>query len=194
MKPLHLNLASRPYRDYRPVYAVVVITSLLIAFLTLNNFDTWFRYKKDTQSTRTKIATIDAEAEKERQRADAVTAQLRGLDLVRLNTQTHFINSKLAQRTFSWSELLDRLEHVVGDDVRLVSIAPQFSDSGDVVKLQLRFEAKTPNGMIATIDKMNADPQFSNPFPSSQVSENNVYAFGLSVDFKPSTIRKAVLR
>lgn len=193
MKPLHLNLASRPYRDYRPVYAVVVLTSLLIAFLTLNNFDTWFRYKKDTQSTRSKIESIDAEAEKERKRADAVTAQLRGLDLVRLNTQTHFINTKLAQRTFSWSELLDRLEHVVGDDVRLVSITPQFAETGDV-KLLLRFEAKNPNGMIETIDKMNADPQFANPFPSSQVADNGIYLFGLSADFKPSVVRKAVIR
>ena len=31
VKPIHLNLASRPYRDYRPVYAVVVLMSLLIA-------------------------------------------------------------------------------------------------------------------------------------------------------------------
>ena len=31
MKPLHLNLASRPYRDYRPVYAAVVVMSLLTA-------------------------------------------------------------------------------------------------------------------------------------------------------------------
>ena len=35
MKPIHLNLARRPYRDYRPVYAVVVLASLLAAFLML---------------------------------------------------------------------------------------------------------------------------------------------------------------
>ena len=41
MKPLHLNLASRPYRDYRPVYAAVVAMSLVTAFLMLNNVETY---------------------------------------------------------------------------------------------------------------------------------------------------------
>ena len=43
MKPIHLNLASRPYRDYRPVYAVVVLLSLATAFLMLNNIETYYR-------------------------------------------------------------------------------------------------------------------------------------------------------
>ena len=39
MKPIHLNLAARPFRDYRPVYAAVVAISLLTAFLMLNNIE-----------------------------------------------------------------------------------------------------------------------------------------------------------
>ena len=58
MKPLHLNLASRPYRDYRPVYATVVVMSLVTAFLMLNNVETYYRYTRETHSTRPKIATI----------------------------------------------------------------------------------------------------------------------------------------
>ena len=41
MKPIHLNLARRPYRDYRPVYAVVVLSSLLIAFLMISTIPTF---------------------------------------------------------------------------------------------------------------------------------------------------------
>jgi hypothetical protein len=43
VKPIHLNLAARPYRDYRPVYAVVVLLSLLTAFLMLNNVESNYR-------------------------------------------------------------------------------------------------------------------------------------------------------
>ena len=66
MKTLHLNLASRPYRDYKPLYAVVVITSLAIAFLMLNNVETYYRYVNETQSTRALIAKRDSEAAEER--------------------------------------------------------------------------------------------------------------------------------
>ena len=61
MKPIHLNLASRPYRDYRPVYAVVVVLSLVTAFLMLNNIETYYRYKHDTRNTSTKISQIDTQ-------------------------------------------------------------------------------------------------------------------------------------
>ena len=60
MKPLHLNLASRPYRDYRPLYAVVVIMSLLTAFLMLRNIDTFYRYKRETKTTAEDIQRIEA--------------------------------------------------------------------------------------------------------------------------------------
>jgi hypothetical protein len=59
MKPLHFNLASRPYRDYRPLYTVVVASSLLIAFMMLNNIETYYRYIRDTKSTRAKIAEVE---------------------------------------------------------------------------------------------------------------------------------------
>ena len=56
MKPIHLNLAARPYRDYRPVYAAVVVMSLLAAFLMLNNVETYYRYIHETKATRAKKA------------------------------------------------------------------------------------------------------------------------------------------
>ena len=109
MKPLHLNLASRPYRDYRPVYAVVVAVSLVIAFLMLQNIDTYYRYVSETKSTRTKIAELEAEAAKEQRLAIVTDERMRSLDVASLATQTRFINSQIAERAFSWSELLDRL-------------------------------------------------------------------------------------
>jgi len=34
VKPIHLNLASRPFRDYRPVYAAVVIMVIVTTLVT----------------------------------------------------------------------------------------------------------------------------------------------------------------
>ena len=62
MKPIHLNLASRPYRDYRPVYAVVVVLSLLTAFLMLNNIETYYRYIRETNAANLLIGRRDSSA------------------------------------------------------------------------------------------------------------------------------------
>ena len=190
MKPLHLNLASRPYRDYRPVYAAVVAMSLVTAFLMLNNVETYYRYTRDTRSTRTKIASIEAQTQQEREREQTVQRRTKGLDLGRLGAQTTFVNAKLAERAFSWSTLLDELESVLADDVRLVAVAPTFTDSG--IQLSLDFVSKSANGMIKTINRMNADPQFLHPFPSSQAAVEGGYAFILTVQYVPPPISTGV--
>ena len=186
MKPIHLNLAARPYRDYRPVYAVVVVLSLLTAFLMLNNIETYYRYTHETRNTRAKIASIEAQTAQERERDAAAQQRLKGLDLARLDAQTKFVNARLAQRAFSWSGLLDELESVLAEDVRLITIAPEFNEKGPI-GLTLRFEAKQANGMVETINRMNADPQFRNPFPSNErmIPETSGYAFDLTVEYHP---------
>lgn len=193
MKPLHLNLASRPYRDYRPVYAVIVVTSLLIAYLTLVNFDVYYRYRHETRTTRAKIAELETQTETERRRADQADAQLRTVNVTALDKQTRFINTQLAERAFSWSELLDKLERVIPENVRITTISPTFDETSGYVHLEIACEDKTGGGMVEMINRMMTATQFHNPFPRVEtrmgVDPKSGYQFSLSVDFKPALSR-----
>ena len=188
-----MNLAARPYRDYRPLYAVIVVLSLVIAFLMLNNIDTYYRYVRETETTRQEIATIESRIKQEQSRAEAARGQIAAIDLDRLAMQTRFINAQLAERAFSWSELLDRLEQVMPRDVRITAIAPSFSDEG-LVTLRLSCEAKTPDGMVATMERFQASSHFINPFPSSDQVTAGGYRFELSVEYRPSIPRVVASR
>ena len=185
MKPIHLNLAARPYRDYRPVYAVVVALSLLTAFLMLNNIETYYKYVHETQATRAKIAQVEEQTRLEAQREESAKNRLKGLDLALLDDQTKFINAKLAERAFSWSRLLDELESILADDVRLISVSPVFAEDGSV-QLSLNFQARSADGMITTINRMNLDPQFSDAFPSSESRDDaGIFTFDLTAKYRP---------
>lgn len=188
MKPIHLNLAARPHRDYRPYVAVVVFSSLLIAYLTVTNFDTWYRYRNETQTTRTRIESLDHQTEEEQRRTDAVNQRLRAVDVKVLATQTQFANARLAERAFSWSELLDRLERVFPDNVRIDSIAPSFGKTG-LVHLTLQCVAKTGDGLVTTLDRFNRDGHFANAFPANEDHAEQGYRFLLGVDYRPSIAR-----
>jgi hypothetical protein len=187
LKPLHLNLASRPYRDYRPVYAVVVVMSLLIALLMLNNVDTYYRYKTETKTTRATTASLEQQADQEKVRAAAVAAQLQSFNLIALGNETRFINARLAERAFSWSELLDRLEDVLPRDVRIGHITPSFSK--DLVHLEMNCDSKTTDGMLNTITNLQKDPHFANPFPHNEATTEKGFTFAIGVDFKPTIAR-----
>lgn len=188
MKTLHLNLAAKPYRDYRPIYAVVVATSILIAFLMLNNVDTYYKYVHDTRTTRASIASIEAQTQQERRRTDAATREISSIDVISLSKETKFINAQLAERAFSWSELLDRLETVLPSNVRITSVAPQFQESG-LVHLNLACEGKDTDSMIVTINRLQRDEHFASPFPSSQSQSPNGFRFGIGVEYRPTIAR-----
>jgi Tfp pilus assembly protein PilN len=189
MRPLHLNLASRPYRDYRPVYAVVIVSALLIAFMMLNNVDTYYKYIHDTKTTRAEIERVDAETQHEQRQTDTLSQRLKTINIRQLADQTQFVNTQLAERAFSWSELLDRLERVIPRDVRIESISPSFEKTG-IVRLTMQARAKTGSGMIDTLDSLNHEPQFSHAFPSAeQKNADGSYQFGIAVEYRPTIAR-----
>jgi type IV pilus assembly protein PilN len=188
VKPIHLNLAARPYRDYRPIYAVVIATSIIIAFLMLNNLDTYVRYVRDTRTTRNEITSIQAQIQQEHRRAESATRDTSTIDLISLSKESKFVNTQLAQRAFSWSELLDQLEAVLPGNVRITSVSPQFAESG-LVHLSLACEGKSPDTLLTTINRLQRDPHFSNPFPTNQERTASGYRFGLGVDYRPTVMR-----
>lgn len=190
MKPIHLNLANRPYRDYRPVYAAVVVISLLTAFLMLNNIETYYRYTHETQATRAKIADVEEQIRREKEKKQVADNQLKSIDLAMLDAKTRFINAQLAERAFSWSTLLDELESVIAADVRLVAVRPSFKPDG-TVGLSLSLESRSPDGMLTTINKMNADPQFRDAFPGGEEVVEGGTSFTLTADYRPPDLKPA---
>jgi hypothetical protein len=188
LKPIHLNLAARPFRDYRPVYAVVVVTSLAIAFLMLNNIDTYYRYVRETRTTRDEIASLENQTRQERSRAQTATRVIGTIDLVSLSKESKFVNAQLAERAFSWSELLDRLESVLPANVRIISVAPSFSDTG-VVHLSLQCEGRAADSMLSTLTRFQRDVHFDDPWATGQEDTGHGLRFGITVDYKPSIAR-----
>jgi hypothetical protein len=188
LKPIHVNLAARPFRDYRPVYAVVVVASLLIAFLMLNNVDTYYRYVRETRTTRDEIASIENQIRQEHNRADAATRAISTIDLVALSKESKFVNAQLAERAFSWSEVLDRLESVLPANVRIIAVSPSFPENG-LVHLALQCEGKGADSMLLALARLQRDVHFADPFPTGQDDTGHGFHFGITVDYKPSIAR-----
>lgn len=190
MRTFHLNLATRPYRDYRPVYAVVVAASLLTAILLLNNVDTYYRYTQETRTTRARIAELERRTTDEKRTADQLSKRVATVNLKSLNAEAKYVNTQIAERAFSWSELLDQLETVLPRSVRVNTLAPAFDKSG-AVRLSLACSSKSPDGLIDTINGLNRASHFSKPFPTNtQTDDSGVTRFSIGVDYLPNLPRR----
>lgn len=184
MRTIHLNLAARPYRDYRLVWIVVAIVSLVTAVLMIANINTAYRYFVNTRETREKIASIEQDTAVELARGKQIEAQLRAVNLRSLALQTRYINVQIAERAFSWSGLLDDLERVMPKNVRLVSLNPTVDKDG-TIRITMTLQGKSSRAVIDTINRLQSNPHFQRPFPRSQTTDAEITAFGITTEYVP---------
>jgi type IV pilus assembly protein PilN len=185
VRTIHLNLASEPYRDVRPVWATIAGLAAVTMFLLVYNVATGYRYFVETKETRARIAELETETRAEQKRANDIDAVLKAVDMKSLNAQTRFINDQILARSFSWSNLLDQLEVVVPSDVRLISLSPAVQKDGSVL-LSLACAAKSQDGLIRLLNRFFADPHFRRAFPSGeQTDPAGGTTFNVSVEYLP---------
>jgi len=185
LRTIHINIASRPYRDYRPVWALAVVMGVLSAILLVYNARTAYQYLVETKETRAEIAAETAETLKEQRRASELEASLRRFDIKRLTEETTYINSQLRERSFSWSQLLDDLEAVVPKDVRLLSLNPAVEKTR--IRLSMSAVSRKRDGMIQMLNNLLQNPHFDRPFPNiEEKNDDGTQRFTLDVDYRPS--------
>jgi type IV pilus assembly protein PilN len=185
VRALHPNLAARPYRDYRPVWAVAGAIILLTAALLAYNVQTAWRYFATTQETRGEIEKLEQEIAKERERTGALRQAVARFDTADLQSRSIFVNDRIAERAFSWSALLDDLESVLPNDVRLTRLSPSALRDGGY-SISMECVAKSEDGMVNLIRRFFANPRFARPTPTSERVDEGQYAFTISVDYNPA--------
>ena len=186
MKVLHPNLASRPYRDYRPVWAVATLLAVLTGALFAYNVQTAWRYFATTQETRAEIADFERQIANERKRAGTARQALEQFDTATLRARSAFVNQRIAERTFSWSMMLDDLESVIPNDVRLTRLAPNPTTDG-TYSISMDCLTKTDDGMVDLIQAFFVSPKFDQPNPTSEsVAREGLYRFSMTVQYQPT--------
>ena len=186
MKALHPNLASRPYRDYRPVWTVLAVLGILTVALLAYNVQTAYQYFATTSDTRAEISALEASIAEERQATAAARAEAARFDSPELRSRAEFVNAQIAERAFSWNQLLDDLEAVFPPDVRLVRLSPSVGKTGNVT-LTMQCFARNGDGMVDLIQNMFGSPKFVRPFPTNQsTSAEGLHQFSISTQYRPA--------
>jgi Tfp pilus assembly protein PilN len=198
-----LNLASRPFLNSRPVVRVSLLLWLLGLGLLAGNVVLFQGYLSSSADKRQQIASGEREIEKQQQAAARLESRLGALDLESLNEQVDILNQKIAERTFSWSLLLDRLSEVLPNDVRIVRLTPLTGESAaretrsraaaairsqrqdGRITLMISAETRSDEAMTQFVDNL-FDAPFADPNPTQEaVVEGNIVKFELQVQYIP---------
>lgn len=202
----HLNLSRRPFLNTRPVTRVALLLWVLGALLLFGNVTLFWSYLSGSTDKREELVRMEEQVERERESVSRLQARLAGLDLEQQNDQVQFLNRKIAERTFSWSLLFDRLAETMPDNVRLIQLRPGAIAEGvpqrsrrraaagsaaplasDRVPLVIAAEAKTDEEILQFVDSLFAHPSFADPnlLQESRSDEGDRVAFTLHVTYLP---------
>ena len=198
-----LNLAGRPFLNSRPVVRVSLLLWALGLLLLLANVSLFWSYRERSADKREQIARGEAEIQRQQAAAADLQRQLESFNLEAQNKQVEFLNKQIQERTFSWSQLLDRIAERLPNDVRLNRLTPltgkkaeqQFQRSSglrrgaklsDRVTLSITGESRNDDALSSFVERL-FQPPFADPnlIHEEREEDGKTLKFEISVQYRP---------
>ncbi len=190
-----LNLAHRPFLNRKPVKRAQRILWALIALLLVVNGLLYWRNREDSSDLRDRASEVRRGITDESIVLGQLQDQLGELDPERQNARVDFLNLKIAERTFPWGRLFDRLSSILPPMVRLRTLDPSvgqnsISRSGapgeETVLLAINGVAASDSDLYALIDGFFGHPAFEEPkLRSERTNDNGEVGFSMTVRYHP---------
>ena len=189
MKPVTLNLATRPFRNNALIGSLLALVSLSLVGATGYNLYVYLGYgsafaqlQRDQISDRQRLVELENEERRlvgEIQKRDFKSAYDRGRlagDLIR-------------KSAFSWTLLFNTLEGVVPPDVVTTAIRPNITSESIVLRIE--GVAKSDGALLSFEDRLLHNPAFSKVYPLNERKLNPSLpdiTFLLACDYLPERI------
>lgn len=170
-----LNLARRPFVNRRPVRRAALLVAICAGLVLLADGVLYGRYLLDSRAQRGRLAELDGELNTARGRMNNLLMSSEFQELAPYNTRVTHLNTLIAERTFPWGRLFDRLSELMPAGVRAHRLNPVIerdrrgagaatgSVAGRPVELSIDGVARTSDDLLAFLDALFAAPDFVNP-------------------------------
>ena len=162
-----LNLARRPYRDFRlftAVMAVLYVAAIGVTFLSVRGVVRKFTFNESTQE---RIQELERGVKEAKAETESLRKTLATVDFSGVNATAQSVNDLIGRRAFAWSRILERLEAVLPDDVRLVSLSTTQDRDARGISIRLTCFTTARDGLLRTVTALDEDPQFHDILPGS---------------------------
>jgi type IV pilus assembly protein PilN len=181
---IRTNLSTRPFYNERAVYYWLLIVTLLVIGATLFNVSRILRYSRSDTELATQASRDEARAGDLRQQAVRLRASVDPKQVEFASIEARQANELIDRRTFSWTELLNRLEATLPDNVRLVAIRPKVDPKSGIV-LQMSVEGRSVDDVDKFMQGLENTGAFSNPLSREEhMNEQGLLEASLEVNYE----------
>ena len=127
---LRTNLATRPFYNERAVRVALVLAVVLVAALTAFNVFQVASLNARNTEVAVRAETAEARTIQHQQQARAITQALNTDTVGVVQQAAQEANLLIDRRVFSWTDLFNRFEQTLPENVRVTAVVPQIDRDG----------------------------------------------------------------
>jgi hypothetical protein len=203
--PLLVNLAGSPFVNRRPVQRFAMAAWALGVLLAGVNVFLWLQYRHDSTALRDRLADTRTAIDAKSQHLVAMNEELQGLGLAGQNAQVEFLNRRIAERTFPWSLLFERIGATLPDGVRILGVNPVFRERAEdrrrppqvvvapedeLVDFTFQGMARSDQDLYRLVDAFFSSPVFEAPRLHQETSTGGEVQFTVDVRYRPRGVEE----
>jgi Tfp pilus assembly protein PilN len=183
---IRTNLSTRPFYNERAVHFWLLVVALLVAAATVFNVTRVLRYSRSDTELATQAARDEARAADLRRQANSLRATVDPRQIEFASAEARQANDLIDRRTFSWTELLNRFETTLPDEVRVVAMRPKVEKNGDVL-LTINVISRSFEDIEKFMDNLDNTGAFVDVHPSQDsVNEQGLTETALETKYVPA--------
>jgi len=180
------NLSTRPFYNVAAVRAWQAIAAIVILAATVFNVSQVLRYSNTNTELVVRAANDEARAVELRRNAQKLRASVDVAQVDAVSVDARQANDLIDRRTFSWTELFNRFERTLPDDVRITAVHPTVDKDRRIVLIVnvLARSVDDVNQFMENLDQTNAFLELRSR--EEQTNEDGQIESALEMVYQPS--------
>jgi type IV pilus assembly protein PilN len=156
---LRINLSTRPFYNERGVHIVLALIALVVVLVTAFNVIAVVALSGRNAAQSLEASRADARTRELLSEADRLRRAIDRNELESISTAARDANAILDRRSFSWTQLFNRLEATLPHDVRVTAVRPAIDRQG-VVIITINVVARSVGDIDEFIESLEASGDF----------------------------------
>ena len=189
---IRTNLSTRPFYNERLVHMWLIGVAVAVLAATAFNASRVLRYSRSDTRLQTQASGDESHAADLRRQAVRLRASVDPKQVDFAAADARQANDLIDRRTFSWTELFNRFETTLPDDVRIAAVKPRV-DRDRGILLTINVLAKTVDDVSTFIENLEKTGAFMDIRPADErTDDNGLLISSLEAVYVPTAGKPAV--
>ena len=185
---IRTNLSTRPFYNERTVRAWLGVLATVTLIITVLNVTSLLRYSRNDTQLGAQAARDEAAATELRAQAVQMRATVDVKQVQDASEEARLANELIDRRTFSWTELFNRFETTMPDEVRITSVRPSIDVAAGSL-LTINVVAKDTDEVAQFMENLESTGAFKDLRGTSEERYNDQGQLEATIEtrYTPST-------